>query len=113
MSLKLYTNEIALVLSIILTSFSQLLLRIGAKKADKELTIFNLYTVLGYALFLVVMLLMIYAMQKITLRTAMALNSITYILTPIVAHYFIKDDLTKSMLFGSSIIIVGIVIFYL
>ena len=112
--MEYYTNEIALIFSIILTSFSQLLLRVGAKKSNTaNVHLFNLYTITGYVLFLGVMLLMIYAMQKIPLRTAIACNSLTYILTPVLAHMCIKDPINKRILLGSLIIMLGILIFLL
>ena len=60
---------------------------------------------------MVVVILMIYAMQEITLRTASALNSISYVLVPLMAHQFVKDPLDSRIFFGSVIIFIGIVVF--
>ena len=107
-------NELALAFSIVLASVSQLLLRLGARNKTKATaSICNAKTFLGYALFLLVVLLMIYAMQQITLKMAIAWSSICYILIPLAAHWFLKEPLTNRMLAGTGLIMFGIIIFSL
>lgn len=112
--LKTHPNETALGLSIILTAFAQSLLRLGAMNKTRIISSFlNIRTLSGYFIFGAVVLLMIYAMQKIPMRTVAAWNSITYILTPLVGHWITKDPFYPRMAFGSIVIAVGIVIFSL
>lgn len=107
-------HELSLALSIVITAFSQVLLRLGARnKARIASAVLNLRTILGYAFFLIVVLLMIYAMQEIPLRTATAWNSATYIITPLAAGWLAKDPLNARMFIGSSFIVLGIVVFSL
>lgn len=107
-----YVHEISLAGAILLTAFSQVLIRLGAKDQIKALNSFlNVKTIAGYVLYVVVILMIIFAMQKITMRETMAWNSITYVITPIAARFFIKDRLTSRMLMGAALIAIGIVIF--
>ena len=109
-----YLNELALALAIILTGLAQVLLRIGARKRTKAIdSFFNIKTFSGYVIFLVVILLMIYSMQKIPFRTAVAWSSVTYILTPLLAHWIAKDTLSNRILTGSIVVVFGIIIFSL
>ncbi len=111
-SIQNYPHEIALGLSIVLTAVSQVLLRLGAKSSKGIVTaVFNKKTFFGYLLFLIVILLMIYSMQKITLRTVIAWNSTTYIFVPLVAFWIAKDPLNRKIIYGSSLIALGLIIF--
>lgn len=114
MNIGSYINEIALLSAILLTSFSQLLLRIGARYKTKSSEIlFNTATIAGYLFFFVVVLLTIFAMQKIQLKTAMAWNATTYILTPTISYLLIKESFDIRMIIGSVIIVIGLLIFIL
>ncbi|NQU06713.1 MAG: hypothetical protein HQ568_11515 [Calditrichaeota bacterium] len=109
-----HLNEIALGLSIILTAFAQSLLRLGARDKKRIVASFlNIQTISGYLIFFIVVILMIYSMQKIPMRTVVAWNSITYILTPMVGRWLTGDPFTSRMAFGSVIIAVGMVVFSL
>lgn len=106
---------VALCVAIILTSISQVLLRAGAKgkTGTRPTSFLNPKIFFGYLLFFVVVLLMIYSMQEISLRTASALNSITYILVPLMAYKFVNDPINTRIILGSLTIIVGIVVFFI
>lgn len=107
-------HAIALAAAIVLTAVSQVMLRAGAKgKTGLMAAILDPKTLSGYVLFLVVIILAIFAMQKIPLRTVSAFNGITYILVPLMAHWVVKDPLNARMLIGSAMILFGIIIFSL
>ena len=109
---NLFLYELALALSIILTAFSQVLLRLGAKNKMRPYDSFlNIRSFCGYSLFFIVVLLMIFAMQKIQLKTAVAWNSLTYVFTPLAARVFAKDPLNLKIVSGSAFIVLGILIF--
>ncbi len=108
----MYLHETALAASIALTPFSQVLLRFGAKDSKTTLgAVMNLRTLLGYGLFGVVVLLAIFALQTIPLRTVTAWDSLAYVLTPLVAHLLLKDPLTKRIFAGAMVIMLGILVF--
>ena len=107
-------HEIALALSIILTSISQIFLKIGSYNKKKWiLSLLNLKTIFGYFLFGIVTILNVFAMQKIELKTMTAWIAITYILVSVLSHFILKDRLDKNKILGSMLIVVGIVIFSL
>ena len=91
---------------------AQLLLREGARESKSPLAaILSPRTISGYVLMGLVVLAMIFAMQKISLRTATAWNSLVYILTPLAARVFLKDPLTTRMVGAALLIVIGIIVF--
>lgn len=106
------SHKLALVIGIFLTALSQVLLRSGAQKKPTWLSSFlNVRTVLGYGLFVFVTALNVHALQTIPLRTVTAWISTTYILTPFMAKWLLKEELNASIMAGSVLILVGIVVF--
>ncbi|MCP4574112.1 MAG: EamA family transporter [bacterium] len=99
-------------MSIVVVVLSQLLLREGAKGTRSPLAaVLAPRTLAGYALMGIVVLTMIYAMQKIPLRTATVWNSSVFILTPLAARVFLKDPLNGRMAGAALLIVAGIVVF--
>lgn len=104
---------IALGLAVVLTSVSQILFRVGAKDQAKLASLVNWKILLGYLLFCIVVLLTIYALQAISLRSASAMTSITYILVPLMAYKFVKDPISVRIIIGSIIICIGVIVFFI
>lgn len=99
-------------MSILVVVLSQLLLREGARDSRSPLAaMLAPRTIAGYALMGVVVLAMIFALQKIPLRTGTAWNSLVFILTPLAARVFLKDPLSGRMVGGALLIVAGIVVF--
>ena len=93
---------------------AQILLREGARDKKSSLAaIIAPRSMAGYVLMGIVVLAMIFAMQKISLRTTTAWNSLVYILTPLAARVFLKDPLSSRMVGASLMIVTGIVVFSL
>jgi len=108
----MHFHEIALAASIAITPFSQVLLRLGAKDSKSMLgAVMNLKTLLGYGTFVVVVVLVIYALQTIPLRTVTAWDSLAYVLTPLAARLLLKDPLTTRIFVGALVIMLGILVF--
>jgi drug/metabolite transporter (DMT)-like permease len=55
--------------------------------------------------------LVVYALQRNSLGTVTAVESLTYVLTPIAARLFGGEPITARGLLGAAFIVVGIVIF--
>ena len=108
-------HVLALAAAIILTAVSQVMLRAGAMGKGNSMVaaVFNSKTLIGYLIFLVVILLTIFAMQKIPLKSVSAFNGISYVLVPLMARLFVKDPLNTRMMIGLVMIVFGIVIFSL
>ncbi len=97
-----------------LVVFAQLLLREGARNKTTSLAaILAPSSISGYLLMGCVILAMIFAMQKLPLRTVTAWNSLAYILTPLAARVLLKDPLSPRMAIAALLIVAGIVVFSL
>ena len=105
---------LALVGGILLTSVSQVLLKLGAGAGRSFARAFlNRCTVTGYVLFLAVTVLNIFAMKAIPLRTVTAATSLTYAVAVGMGHRFLGEIVTRRMILGVALIIVGICVFSL
>jgi drug/metabolite transporter (DMT)-like permease len=105
-------HEAALAASILITPFSQVLLRLGAKNSTSAFgAVMNLKTLLGYAMFGAVAVLVVYALQSIPLQTVTAWDSLAYVLTPLAARWLLKDPLTIKVFVGTAVIMLGILVF--
>jgi drug/metabolite transporter (DMT)-like permease len=105
-------HEIALATSIAITPFSQVMLRLGAKNSTTTIgAVMNPKALLGYGLFGVVVVLVVYALQTIPLRTVTAWDSLAYVLTPLAACVLLKDPLTARISIGAVVIMLGILVF--
>lgn len=108
----MHSHEIALAASMAITPFSQVLLRLGAKDSKTAIgAVMNLKTLLGYGMFGVVVVLIIYALQTIPLRTVTAWDSLAYVSTPLAARLLLKDPLTTRIFAGAVVIVLGILVF--
>jgi len=103
-----FSNYAALVMAILMTIGSQILLKIGASNPRGS---FNIFTLFGLAMFGLVTVLMVYALQAIFLKTVIALNALTFVGMPLAARVFLGEKLTRQGLIASLVIVVGIAIF--
>ena len=100
---------------VVLTSIGQLLLKIGATHAlvNGKNVYFQPASVVGYALFALVAFLSIIALKGLDLKVFFVLISLTYISIPLLAHFILKETMTKNRIIGIIVIAAGVVIFYL
>lgn len=109
-----YIHEYALILSIILTSVSQIILKMGSETNKKWIYSLLSYKIfLGYFLLFIVTILNVLVMQKIQLKTMTAWISLTYIIVNILSYFFFKENINKDKILGSVIIVSGIIIYSL
>lgn len=102
----------ALSTGVLITSLSQVLLRLGAKDKKTWLGSFlNLKTALGYSLFVIVVLLTTFASQGISMRAVVAWNSAAFLSTILMARLFLKERVSRGSLAGIVMIIIGLVVF--
>ncbi len=102
--------------SVIISSFSQVLLKKSAQKtyssAIKEYL--NPYVIFGYGLMMLSMLLPIVA-YKIGLqyKEAPVIEAIGPALVTVLSFFFFKEKLTKKKILGNALVVAGIIVFYL
>lgn len=100
--------------SVIVASFSQILLKKSAlKKYDaiwKEYV--NLYVVTGYLLMVVSTILTILAYRGIDYKNGPVIDSIGFLLIMLWSRIFFGEKITKGKVLGNILIFVGILVFY-
>ena len=101
-------NYAALIVAILMTVGSQILLKIGASKPKGSL---NIITLIGLAMFGIVTVLMVFALQAIFLKTVIALNALTFVAMPLAAKLLLGEEITTRGTIASLVIVVGIIVF--
>lgn len=96
------------IISIILASFSQIIL----KKGSKEKNIFiNKYTIVGYLLMLISTLFTLYGYKGVQLSLSQILQSLSFIFVAILSKVFLNEKISGKTIIGICLIIVGIIIY--
>ena len=100
--------------AVVIAAFGQIALKKGAMG---ELSFWRQYTNpyvgLGYLLLLVSMGMASVAYREIPLKAGPIMDSIGFILVPVLSKIFFKERITTMKLFGFSLILVGIAVFSL
>ena len=108
---------IAIISAIVLTSVAQLILKKAAlvsnKKSFSIFSYLNIYSVVSYALFVIVTLLNLYALKKIQVKEMVIFLPLTYLIIPIFSYLLFKEKIGKQHILGILVIITGIIIFNL
>ncbi len=98
--------------AIILTGFSQLLLKLGARRDETPLSIYlNPSTITGYCLFLIVTILSVLALKGLDLKLFAALTSLNYGVTLVFSRLFLLESLTRIKIVAVLVIILGVIVF--
>jgi drug/metabolite transporter (DMT)-like permease len=97
-------------------AIAQILLKIGAtRNCEKHILklFLNTWTIIGYALIFIVVVLNTYALTKLPLITGIIFNPFVYIIVALLSITILKEKMSRNQLIGSAIIILGVVIFTL
>ncbi len=100
---------------VLFTSIAHLLLKVAtcrAAKSGKRLYLHPL-SVIAYGIFAFVAFLSILAMKGLDLKVFFALNSLTYIVIPLLAFLVLKESFTRNKAVGIILISAGVILFYL
>lgn len=100
--------------SVIIASFSQILLKKSAQK--KHVSIIREYlnanVIIGYGMMVVTTLLTIMAYKGLDYKNGPIIESLGYILVMILSLIFFGEKITKKKLIGNVLILLGIFVFY-
>lgn len=101
-------------LSVVIASFSQVLLKMGAGKTypSKIREYLNFYVITGYGMLFLSMILTIVAYSRLSYLSVPVVEAVGYILVPVLSYLIFKEKLTKRKLVGIFFILLGIVIYY-
>ena len=101
--------------SIILSSVSQILLKISAKKSHSSFLkeYLNPLVIIGYGMMAAATLTTIAAYQGMDYKNGPVIESLGYVLVMILSYVILKEKVTKKKIIGYAMILAGVAIFYL
>ncbi len=104
-----------LVLSVLIASFSQILLKKSAQKSYDSFIkeYLNPYVILGYGMMFVSMFLTIIAYSGMEFTNVQIIEATGYIMVLILSYFFFKEKITGRKLLGMLFIFGGIAVYYL
>lgn len=107
------TYTVVKIISVVIAALSQVLLKISAnKKYDNRIKEYlNPLVIIAYGIFGLSMLMGVYSLKGITISLSYVLESLSYILIPILGLMFFKEKLNKMQFVGTLIIIVGVLLY--
>lgn len=104
-----------LVLSVVIASFSQILLKKSAQKKYNSFVreYINPYVIIGYGMMVISTIVTIFAYQKVEYKNGPVVEALGYILIMVLSYVFFKESITKRKMLGNALVLLGIIIFYL
>lgn len=104
------------VCNVFMSSVAQLLLKSSSLVSHKNFICeyFNIRVIAGYSLMMVALLSNIYAMrQGILIKEVSIIESLSYLFVPILSYFVFNEQMTKRKIVAISLIICGIVMFFM
>ena len=100
-------------LGVIVSSFSQILLKKSANREEQSFIkqYLNVRVIVAYGMFFGATLLSIFAYKVIPLTLGAILGTLEYGLVAILGHFLLKENLRARQIFGILVIIAGIIIY--
>lgn len=102
------------ILSVTVASFSQVLLKKGAMKEYGSFIkeYLNVWVITGYFMMFASVFLTMIVYRGMDFMNVPVLESVGYVLVPILSYFFFKEALTRRKIIGIACILVGIIIYY-
>ena len=102
------------ILSVIIASCSQILLKKGAMKAYDSFIkeYLNVFVISGYGMLFGSVFLTMLAYRGMDYMNVPVLEAIGYVLVPVLSYFFFKEKLTGKKLVGILFILAGILVYY-
>lgn len=112
---KILIYSCIMLLSVFISSISQLLLKKSAQKkyGSRIKEYLNPLVICGYFLLFLCTFITMFALKVIPLSMGAIIESAGYIFVAVLSYIFFKEKLTKKQLLGIALIIIGIIIFSL
>lgn len=110
---KLAVYSLIMVVSALVSAFSQIMLKKSAQKSytSKLREYLNPFVITAYGLFFGCTLISMYALKVVPLSMAPILEATGYIFVAVLSYIFLKEKLTRKQILGMGVIILGIVIY--
>ena len=108
-------HMIVLLISVLIASFSQILLKKSAEKTYSSWLreYLNVYVICGYGMMFVSMFMTIIAYSGMEFTNVQIIEATGYIMVLILSYFFFKEKITKRKLLGMLFIFAGIAVYYL
>ncbi len=99
--------------AVTIAAFGQVALKKGAleKKSSFLRQYFNWYVFLGYVALFLSMAFVSYSYREVALKEGPILESLTFILVPLLSNIFFQERLSTRRIMGFCVIIVGVMVF--
>ena len=106
-------SVILLLVSVLISSFSQILLKISANKKyeSRVKEYMNPLVISAYAMFLGSTVLTMLALRHLPLSLQPMIESASYIFIAVMGYFLLKERFTKRKILGMALILLGIFIF--
>lgn len=104
-----------LVVSVLVASVSQILLKISANRtySSRIREYLNKFVIVGYGLLFLSTLLTMLALKKVPLSWSPVIESCSYIFVSVMGYFILKERFTRRKLLGLLVIMAGILVFSL
>lgn len=113
--MKINPYWLLLIASVIIASFSQILLKKSALKKYSSILqeYLNLKVILGYGMMVLSTILTVFAFKGMDYKNGPIIESIGYLLVMFLSAWLLKEKMTRKKIIGNALILIGIVVFYL
>ena len=95
-------------LSIIVASFSQIILKKGAEQKNIYI---NRYTIVGYSLMVLSTVFTLIGYKDVDLTLSGILQGLSFVFVPIFSFFMLKEKINRKTVIGIVVIIFGIIIY--
>ena len=104
-----------LILSVLVSSISQILLKKSASKTYSSIIkeYLNWYVIIGYILMVISTVLVVLGLKGTQYKNAPISESLGYIFVMILSNRILKEKITKKKIIGNVLILFGILIYYI
>lgn len=104
-----------LLLSVVIASFSQILLKKSAKKEYDSVIreYLNPYVIIGYGMMVLSTITTILAYRGVEYKNGPVIESSGYILIMILSYFFFQEKITRKKVIGNLLVLLGIFVFYI
>lgn len=101
--------------SVVIASFSQILLKKSAKKKYDSIIreYMNPYVIIGYGMMVVSTITTILAYRGVEYKNGPVIESLGYLLIMFLSYIFFKEKITKKKVIGNALVLLGIFVFYM
>ena len=104
-----------LLLSVLIASFSQILLKKSTEKTYSSLLreYMNFYVICGYGMMFLSMFLTIIAYAGMEFTNVQIVEATGYVMVLVLSYFFFREKITKRKVLGMIFIFAGIAVYYL